>query len=302
MRIDPYSLELFISVVEEGSIARAASRNHIAASALSRRVADLEAAVGMPLLIRSHGGVALTEAGREALARAQSLHAQLQTFAREVRSLGGEVAGDVRLYANASAIVGFLPERLKAFQAEYPLVKIELTEQVSDEVVRACMDDRADVGVSASARIPAVLQSWHFADDPLMVVLPPDHELVARDNLDFVDVIRFPLVALQAGGSLDRLLKERADVQRVSLKISVTVNSFDAQCRMVEAGLGIGIVPTSAASAFAGSRGFVRRPLGDPWAIDRKLQVHALRKSSRLRAVQALIDALTRAESPHQAA
>ncbi|WP_321878065.1 LysR family transcriptional regulator [Paraburkholderia bannensis] len=294
MRIDPYSLELFIAVVEEGSIARAATRHHIAASALSRRMADLESAIGMPLLIRSHGGVALTEAGREAFARAQSLHAQLQTFAREVQSLGGEVAGVVRLYANASAIVGFLPERLKAFQAEYPLVQIELTEAVSDEVVRACVEDRADVGIAARASVatPAALETWHFADDPLMVVLPPDHELVARQMLEFADVMRFALVALQAGGSLDRLIHERADAQRTPLRIAVTVNSFDAQCRMVEAGLGIGVVPTSAASAFAGSRGFVRRPLGDAWAVGRTLQVHALRKSSRLRAVQALIDLL----------
>ncbi|WP_322051995.1 LysR family transcriptional regulator [Paraburkholderia bannensis] len=295
MRIDPYSLELFIAVVEEGSIARAATRHHIAASALSRRMADLESAIGMPLLIRSHGGVALTEAGREAFARAQSLHAQLQTFAREVQSLGGEVAGVVRLYANASAIVGFLPEQLKAFQAEYPLVQIELTEAVSDEVLRACVEDRADVGIAAgaSAATPAALETWHFADDPLMVVLPPDHELVARQTLEFADVMRFALVALQAGGSLDRLIHERADAQRAPLRIAVTVNSFDAQCRMVEAGLGIGVVPISAASAFAGSRGFVRRPLGDAWAVGRTLQVHALRKSSRLRAVQALIDLLT---------
>ncbi|MBN3855911.1 LysR family transcriptional regulator [Paraburkholderia sp. Ac-20340] len=293
MRIDPYSLELFIAVVEEGSIARAASRHHIAASALSRRIADLETALGMPLLIRSHGGVALTEAGREAFARAQSLHAQLQSFAREVQSHSGQIAGVVRLYANASAIVGFLPERLKAFQAAYPLVQIELTEAVSDEVVRACVEDRADVGVSANASTPAALESWHFAHDPLMVVLPPDHELVAMEKLDFADVMRFPLVALQAGGALDRLIHERADAQRAPLKLAVTVNSFDAQCRMVEAGLGIGIVPISAASAFAGSRGFVRRPLGDAWALGRSLQVHALRKSSRLRAVQALVDLLT---------
>ncbi|WP_269502284.1 LysR family transcriptional regulator [Burkholderia sp. IMCC1007] len=292
MRIDPYSLELFISVVQEGSISRAASRNHIAPSALSRRIADLEAAMGVPLLIRSPSGVELTEAGRHAFSRAVSVHDQLQSLAREVQSLSGEVAGVVRLHANASAIVGFLPERLKAFQARYPLVQIALTEEISDEVVRACVDDRADVGISACGKLPGGLESWHFADDPLMVVLPLDHELAALSALAFGDVLRFPLVALQAGGSLDRTLKERADAARMPLTLSVTVNSFDAQCRMVEAGLGIGIVPTSAASAFAGSNGFVRRPLDERWARERALHVHALRKSSRLRAVQALIDAL----------
>jgi DNA-binding transcriptional LysR family regulator len=296
MRIDPYSLELFISVVQEGSIARAASRNHIAPSALSRRIADLEAAMGLALLIRSPSGVELTEAGRHAYSRAVSVHDQLQSLAREIQSLSGQVAGVVRLYANASAIVGFLPERLKAFQAQYPLVQIALTEQISDEVIRACMDDRADIGISASSKLPGGLDSWHFADDPLMVVLPLGHELANLDAPTFSDVVRFPIVALQAGGSLDQILKERADATRTPLKLSVTVNSFDAQCRMVEAGLGIGVVPTSAAAAFAGSHGFVRRPLDETWAAQRTLRVHALRKSSRLKAVQALIDALVHNE------
>ncbi|MDR5782512.1 LysR family transcriptional regulator [Caballeronia sp. LZ065] len=296
MRIDPYSLELFISVVEEGSIARAASRAHIAPSALSRRIADLESAIGAALLIRSPAGVQMTEAGQHAYAGARSIHSQLEGMAREIQSLSGQVAGVVRLHANASAIVGFLPERLTRFKARYPLVDIALTEQISDEVIRACLDDRADVGISARSNAPAGLDTWHFAADPLMVVLPPDHALAQADALSFADVVRFPLVALQAGGSLDQTLKEHADAARAALNVSVTVNSFDAQCRMVEAGLGIGIVPTSAASAFAGSRNFVRVPLHETWASARSLRVHAPRTSSRLKAVQALIDVLIERE------
>ena len=293
MRIDHYSLELFISVAETGSIARAASLNHIAASALSRRLTDLEAVMGLPLLIRSAAGVELTEAGRHALSCAKSVDGQLRQMAREIQSLGGQVAGTVRLFANASAIVGFLPELLTGFQAAYPLVEIALTEQISDEVVRACLDGRADVGISANPEAPSQLQTWHFADDPLMVVLPPGHELEQHDTVAFDDVIRYPVVALQAGGSLDQVLKERAEAARTPLKLVVTVNSFDAQCRMVEAGLGIGVVPTSAASAFAGSRNFVRKPLDEAWARNRSLQVHAHRKTPALRAVQALVDFLT---------
>lgn len=293
MRIDHYSLELFISVAETGSITRAASLNHIAASALSRRLTDLEAVVGLPLLLRSATGVELTEAGRHALSCARNVDDQLQQMAREIQSLGGQVAGVVRLFANASAIVGFLPELLKGFQAAYPLVEIALTEQISDEVVRACLDGRADVGISANQETSANLQTWHFAQDPLMVVLPPGHELESHESLTFNDVIRFPVVALQAGGSLYRVLKERAEAARTPLNLAVTVNSFDAQCRMVEAGLGIGIVPTSAASAFAGSRSFVRRPLSEEWAQSRSLQVHTLRRTPLLRQVQALIKFLT---------
>jgi DNA-binding transcriptional LysR family regulator len=298
MRIDHYSLELFISVAETGSIARSASLKHIAASALSRRLTDLEAVIGVPLLVRSATGVELTEAGRHALSCARAVDEQLRQMAREIQSLSGEVAGVVRLFANASAIVGFLPELLKRFQAHYPRVEIALTEVISDEVVRACLDGRADVGISANGETSANLQTWHFAQDPLMIVLPPGHELESHDTLTFDDVIRFPVVALQSGGSLDQMLKERANAARTPLNLAVTVNSFDAQCRMVEAGLGIGIVPTSAASAFAGSHNFVRRPLVEKWAQSRSLHVHAFRKTPLLRPVQALIDFLTQRELP----
>ncbi|MFL9925430.1 LysR substrate-binding domain-containing protein [Herbaspirillum lusitanum] len=294
MRIDPYSLELFLAAVREGSIARAARSEHIAPSALSRRLADLEQAMGLPLLVRSPGGVTLTEAGQHALVRATRLHQDLQAMVREVRSLSGEVSGVVRLFANASAIVGFLPEKLKRFQADYPLVEIALNEHISADILRACLEDRADLGICAQpsqAQTPRGLDAWHFADDPLMVVLPRKHELGRERSLTLAQVARFPQVALQVGGALDRLLHDQAEAAQLPLRISVTVNSFDAQCRMVEAGLGICVVPTSAAAAYAGTRNFVRRPLAESWA-QRRLQLFALRKSPRLKAVQALIDAL----------
>lgn len=290
-RIDPYSLRLFASTAQEGSIARAAAREHIAPSALSRRLADLEQALGVTLLVRSPHGVELTEAGEVALRRALRLDEDLQSLVREVQSRSGQVSGTVRLFVNASAVVGSLPERLQAFRVQYPLVEIALQERMSGEVVRACLDDRADVGVGAVVEVPAGIESWHFADDPLMVVLPSGHELARRRSLRFAEVLEHPLVGIQSGGTLDRFLRERADDARVPMRVSISVNSFDGLCRMVEAGLGIAVIPNSAASAYAGSRRFVRRALDESWA-PRELRLYALRKTPHLRAVEALIAAL----------
>jgi len=297
-RIDLYSLELFLATAREGSIARAARSEHIAPSALSRRLADLEAALGLPLLVRSPSGIELTDAGRHALGRATKLNDDLQSLGRDLQALSGTVSGTVRLYANASAIVGFLPEKIKAFQAAYPLVEIALQERTSAEVLRACLDDRADVGVGVAAEaVPAGVETWHFASDPLMVVLPQGHPLAKRRSLQFADVLRYALVGAQGGGSLDRFLWDRADAARMPMRLSVVVNSFDAQCRMVEAGLGLAIVPTSAASAFAGSSHFARRRLNELWR-ERELRVYSLRKTPRLTAVQALIEALVGTPPP----
>jgi DNA-binding transcriptional LysR family regulator len=292
-RIDPYSLRLFLAVARAGSIVRGAAQEHIAPSALGRRLDDLEHAFGAALLVRSPRGVALTEAGRLVLARGGRIDDALQELAREVRMLDGTPRGRVRLHANASAVVGFLPERLRAFLAAHPQVEVSLQEADTPEVLRACLDDRADLGVCVESPVPAGLEGWHFADDPLLVLLPRGHALAAGGSrgLRFAQVLDHPLVGVHPDGALARFLAVRADALGRAMRITVSVQGFDAVCRMVEAGLGIAVVPTSALAGYAGSRRFARRALAEPWAA-RALWMYALRKQPRLRSVQALADAL----------
>lgn len=292
-RLDVYSLRLFVAAAREGSIARAAEREHIAASALSRRIADLEHALGVPLLVRSARGIELTEAGRCVFERGARVEDELLTLVKDVWELSGSVVGTVRLCANASAIVGELPERLQAFKRAYPVVEIALQEQRSWEVIRACLDDRADVGIAVATEAPKGLDFWHFATDPLIVLLPAGHPLAGQQHITFREVAASGLVGIQPGGALDQLIHEQAQMAQISLRIGVTVSSFDAACRMVQAGLGAAIVPTSAAAAYAGTDPFERRELAESWAA-RDLWLYALRKAPRLRAVEMLIDALKR--------
>lgn len=290
-RLDTYTIRLFIAVAEEGSIARAAQRENIAASALSRRLADLEHALRTPLLVRSARGIALTDAGRHVFERARRIEQDLGRLVQEVWSLGGAVAGTVRLHANPSAVVGFLPERLRRFCDAYPEVSVELNEFRSRDVVRACLDDRADVGVAVAMEVSNGLDSWRFASDPLIVLMPAEHPLAAQPKVDFASVLDNGLVSVQAGGALDSLLREHAASAKVAFRPKVSVDSFDAACRMVEAGLGLAIVPTSAARAFAGTSRFLRRELDEAWA-PRELRIYALHKQPRPRAVEALIEVL----------
>lgn len=290
-RVDPYSVRLFVSAARAGSIVRAAEQEHIAPSALSRRLADLEHAFGTALLIRSPRGVELTDAGRLVLARGEKIDEDLQALVREVQTQGDEVRGTVRLYANMSAVIGFLPERLRAFMAAYPEVEVSLQENDTRDVIRACLDDRADVGVGVDMPVPAGLESWPFAADPLQVVLPVGHALAKRKALSFAQALEHPLIGVHQGGALDRSLHERAAALHRPFAPTVSVSSFDAVCRMVEAGFGIAVIPQSAAAAYAGNPRFVRRSLDEPWAA-RELRMYALRKSPRLSAVAALIESL----------
>lgn len=290
-RIDPYSLRLLVAAIREGSIARAAARESIAPSALSRRIADLEHALGVPLLARSPRGVGATEAGWAALSLGERIEEELEALAHVVKVQDRAIAGTVHLFANTSSVVGFLPEKLKAFIGRYPAVRINLQECRSPDVLQACVDGTADVGVCAGGALRGSVDSWFFARDSIMVVMPRGHALTRSKVVRFTDVLDHPLIGVQSGGAIDRLLRERALKARRRLQLTVTVGSVDAVCRMVEAGLGIAVVPTSAASAYAGARRFVRKPLDEPWA-DRELRLYAPRKTPRSRAAAALIDHL----------
>jgi DNA-binding transcriptional LysR family regulator len=224
----------------------------------------------------------------------------LQHLAREVQALGdqatGEISGTVRLVANMSSMIGFLPERLKAFSTACPRVAVSLAECDTRDVLRACLDDRADAGVGVRTDVPPGLEAWHVANDPLMVVMPRGHALARQRTLRYAEVLAWPLIGIHPGGAMDTELRERADAAHLPRMSPVSVSSFDTACRMVEVGLGIAIIPASAVTAYAGTGKFVRRPLAEPWAA-RELWLYALRKTPRLRPVQALIEAL-RGQAP----
>ncbi|WP_061934768.1 LysR family transcriptional regulator [Aureimonas sp. AU22] len=287
-RVDPYSLRLFLTVAQEGSIARAAEREHIAPSALSRRIADLEQALGAPLLVRSPRGIKLTDAGEIALSRGTRLESELNALAREVQARSGTLSGTLRVLATPSAIVGYLPERLRAFRDGYPAVDVALQECSTQEVVRGCLDDRADVGIGMRTEAPSGVESWFFCNDPFIVVLPRGHPSARRQAMTLAELAAHPLISIQAGGSLDRTLRAKASEAGLKLDVRVVVTSFDAVCRMVEVGLGIAVLPQGAASAYAGTDKFVRRTLAEDWS-QRELRLYALRKTPRLPSADAFM-------------
>lgn len=292
-RIDPYTLKLLVSVAQARSIARAAVKEHIAPSALSRRIADLEQALRVPLLVRSPTGISLTEAGAVAVRRASGIQENLQLLVRDVQRHAGRIAGTVRLHASPAAIVGHLPERLKAFIDEHRDVRVTLQESHAEELMRACMDGRADVGVGECMAAPGTIESRYFAHDPLVVELPADHPLEKKSRLRLADVLAYPQVIVHPGGHIDNLIRKHAVLRNLTVKDSVAVGSYDAGCRMVEAGFGLAVKPKRAAEIFASKLRLVTRPLKESWAGNEQ-NVYSLRQTPRPPAVSALIEALSR--------
>lgn len=269
-RLDLTSLQLFAAVCEHGSIGRAAQQSFIAASAVSRRLSELEQAVGSTLLERQRRGVTPTAAGQALLHHARALDFGLQRMYSELAEYSGGVRGHVRMHANMSAIVQFLPEDLGAFAQRHPQIKIDLQEHLSGAVLQALQAGAADLGIcqlGTSASQGALgLQSRPYRSDHLVLVMPQSHALSARAAIDFEEVLDCDIVGLQAGSSIGLAMQQAAARAGRSLRQRIQVTSLDAMCRMVANGLGLGLLPSRAFGLLQGLGPLVGVPLTDAWA------------------------------------
>jgi len=266
LQFDFRDLEHFIAVAETGSIARAAERCHTVASAVSKRLSDLEASFGTSLFVRGAKGVELTSAGHAFLARARSVLHQATLLDEELRRHASGARGHVRVFANISSIVEFLPAALAAFLSKYPDIHVHLEEHVSSSVAAGVADNLADFGILSSLAAVEGLTMTPFRSDELVVVLRPDHQLAHESSLPFSAVVHLPIVGLHANSALHNLLARAAAEEGKPLNFRIRVTSFDAVCAMVAAGLGISIIPKAAVAAYTAQLRLRAIALTDGWA------------------------------------
>lgn len=267
-RIDLTSLQLFVAVCELGSIGRAAEREFIAASAVSKRLSDLEATLETPLLYRHTRGVDLTPAGESLLHHARSVLFSLEKMHAELSDYADGVRGHVRIHANISAIVQFLPEDLGDFSREHPQVKIDLEEHLSSEIVRAVQEGAADLGICNTRLLGSghELQVRPYRHDELVLIVPHGHALARRKSVKFVRTLDYDHVGLHANSSIYLAMREAAAAEDRAIKLRIHVTGLDAMCRMIHNGLGVGVMPRRAFELMHGVGNLECVRLTDAWA------------------------------------
>ncbi|UHL63339.1 LysR family transcriptional regulator [Paralcaligenes sp. KSB-10] len=266
IHFDIQSLRFFLYAAQAGSLTKAAERSHMTTSALSKRISELEKAIGCPLFVRLPRGLALTPAGQNLTEHVQSLLNGVNRMALDMNDYALGMRGHVRIWANTSAIIQFLPIDLAALMEQHPGIRIILEEKVSEEAVNAVAHGIADIGIFAGYVSSLSLEKRLYRRDQLVVLVPPNHPLAKRDTVDFADTLDYDFVGLNEGSSLlSRMHSAAAALERV-LKLRVQVASFDAICRMIEAGLGIGVLPRGSVRQEILGAGLRAIPLSDGWA------------------------------------
>ena len=268
MRPDLASLALFIRIAETRSITKAAQACHIALAAASRRIAQLEDQFSVQLLYRTARGVELTPAGNALLQHARILMSQVDEMRGDITDYSKGAKGTVRIQANASALAQYLPDDLASFAAAHPAIKVSLGEERSGAIVAAVQSGAADIGIVMEGAEAPGLELLDYRADTLCAVLPRKHPVKAK-SLAFAKLLDEDFVGLESNTVISQIMLEQASLAGRPLKLRVQVKSFDVVAKMIQAGLGIGILPEAAAQSFAAPMGLRLVSLTDPWATRR---------------------------------
>jgi DNA-binding transcriptional LysR family regulator len=291
MEFDLVDLRLFVAVAQQSNFTRAAQARHISLAAASARIKALETHAGVPLFYREARGVRLTAAGEAFLHHARALLRQTEQLRADLREYGRGLRGHVRVHANTTAVTDILPEVLPAFLKANPKVNVELSEKPNAEIATGVLDGRADLGIVAGKVDTLGLRAIHFSTDRLVLVVPRSHRFAKRKSISFAETLEEDHVGMHPGSTLQDFLGQVTARLGKPLRLRVQLSSFDAVCRMIGAGVGVGVVPESSARRNLAVMQLAQVELSDEWRVRERYVL--VREGESLPAyAQSLIDML----------
>jgi DNA-binding transcriptional LysR family regulator len=279
MLFDLTDLRLFILVAELKSLTRAAERMHLSLGAASNRMKELESRFGMRLLYRESKGVLLSPAGETLLGHAQQFMQQVERLKSDMQQYNNGIKGHIRIFANTTAVTEFMPQVLGLFLASHPQVNVALEERLNHDIVRGVQEGTADIGIAAGPVQGQGIEIINFSTDRLVLATSIDHPLAKAGKLSFAETLDYPHIGLHEGSTLQHFLNKVVVDSGHRLQLRIQVRGFDAMCRMVEADVGIGILPQSAALRHSRSMRLALVELSDLWAVrERSVLVQELER------------------------
>ncbi len=293
MAFDLVDLELFVHVVEAGSITHGCVRAHLSLPSASARIAAMERALGAPLLDRGRRGVTPTATGQLLLRHARALVAQVGRMRTELQDHVDGGGSAVRVLANTAAVTTFLPAAVVGFLAAHPGVRVDLQERASHEAVDAVEDGHAEVAIVADSVHLGTLHRIELRTDRLVVLVAAGDPLAGRSPVTFAACLDRDFVGLGPG----RALYDHLEGQSMPLGRRPTYRAalptIDAVLRAVAAGTGIAVLPEASLHGRA-TRGVAQVVLADAWATRTLVACH--RADGRLSdAARSLVEHLTAA-------
>jgi DNA-binding transcriptional LysR family regulator len=201
-RFDLVTIRLAVSCAQTGSLTAAARGSHLALAAASRRIRELEDALGESLFERHARGLTPTAAGQVFMKHGLALLQTMELLGGELADLRQGLSRHIRLCASTAAINQFLPPLLAQYAALHPQVRVDVEEQVSGAVAATLREGRADVGIFVEGPDTTGLDVQDFRRDELVLVLPAGHRLAGKTPVAFADTLDEEWISLTAGAAM----------------------------------------------------------------------------------------------------
>lgn len=243
MNFDLADLRAFLAVADLGSFRAASESLHLSQSAVSRRVDKLEEALGADLFVRTTRRVELTTIGRTFVHKARGVINELEDALLGIADFAQRISGEVTVACVPSAVGYFLPSVIGEFHRLHPRMRVRLVDESSSAILLAVANGEADLGLTYIGTQEPDIDFEPLLDDPFVVACPPEHALARKRRVTWADLSKHDCISL-AQGSGNRFLLDQA-LGHLAEKPGwfCEVRHVPALVSLVEAGIGVGVVP-----------------------------------------------------------
>lgn len=269
-------LRVFVAVAQHGSFSQAGQIIGLSQSAVSHSIKELEAEMGIRLLDRTTREVILTNAGQQLANRLERLLEELNTTMLDARSFGQQRSGTVRVAASQTISAHLMPQCLAASQLRYPEIKVMLRDRPQQWVLQSVRDAEVDFGIVVGPLTAGEFESQPILDEPFLLLCRQDDELAQEETIRWQRLSGRTMVLQDYASGSRVLIDEALKQQQVEAEIVQEIGHPTTLYPMVEAGIGISILPALALPLPAGRPLLVRRLLPE---INRTLML--IRRKNR---------------------
>lgn len=242
--MDTQHLKAFITVATLESFTEAAERLHLTQPAISKRISALEQQLNCRLFDRIGRGIALTEAGRALLPKAEKILQDVSDTELVLSNLSGRVGGVLKLATSHHIGLHHLPQVLKPYTQQYPNVSLELGFLDSEKAYAAVLRGTAELGIiTLSAQPPSNIHTVTLWQDPLAFVVAADHPLASADTVELSQLSQYPAILPDPTTQTTQLVKQLFEYHQCQLNINMATNYLETIKMMVSIGLGWSVLP-----------------------------------------------------------
>lgn len=252
-------LRVFVAVAQQGSFSQAGQLIGLSQSAVSHSIKELESEMGIRLLDRTTREVLLTEAGEQLASRLERLLEELNTTLLDVRSYGQQRSGTVRVAASQTISANLMPQCLAAGQLHYPEIKVMLRDRPQQWVLQSIRNAEVDFGIVVGPLQADDLECEAILDEPFLLLCRQDDPLSQQETIHWHMLNQRTLVLQDYASGSRVLIDEALRGQQVKAEIAQEIGHPATLYPMVEAGIGISILPALALPLPQGRPLLVRR-------------------------------------------